>query len=95
MLCRWRKTEKSTALTGTSTNPVDEKLQTPQIINKDHVYQALKNVRSSQAPPGEQYALTIHERNEELVARMQFTGYRMSSLASSERRNGTMDELAD
>lgn len=26
---------------------------------------------------------------------MQFTGYRMSSLASSERRNGTMNEFAD
>jgi hypothetical protein len=100
MRIRWRKSKKSKksekSMTPSSTpkNPIGNKPQRSQITHKYYVRQALENVRSSQAPPGEEYALTILENNEELVGWMNFSGFRMSSSASSARRNAMADGLA-
>jgi hypothetical protein len=92
---RWRKSKKSTGHISTRPNIVANNPRTTRTAEEDHVRQAIENVRASQAPPGEEYALTILENNEELVGWMNACGYRMSSAQSSMRRNAITDGLVD
>jgi hypothetical protein len=95
MPSRWRKSKKATTPTSTPPNPITTSPRKSRISHQDHIRQAIENVRSSQAPPGEVYALTILEENEELVGWMNFCNYKMSSAASSVRRNAITDGFVD
>ena len=92
---RWRRSEKSSRPTSTLPNPVGTLPQRSQPIKDEEVRQALENVRNLSATTGEEFALTILDRDAELVGWMNFSRYRMPSIASSERRNAMADGFGD
>lgn len=86
ILRRWRKSKKPTT---TASRPPDTGTNSPrksQTSHQDQVRQAIDNVRSSQAPPGEVYGLTILEDNEYLVGWMNVTNSRLSSASSLHKK---------
>jgi hypothetical protein len=93
-LSRWRKSKKAKTPASAPSTPVFTHPRKSQISEQDHIRQAIENVRSSRAPPGEVYGLTILEDNEYLVGWMNVTNSRLSS-ASGVRRHAIPEDFVD
>lgn len=90
---RWRKSKKAKTLTSTPSQPVFNHTLNSRISHRDYARQAVENVRSSRAPLGEVYGLTILD-NEYLVRSMNQTNSRLSA-ASGVRRDATTEDCVD
>ena len=93
----WRRFKKSSTPPNTSPNPVVDRPQ--ESSEKGYARQAVENVRNLSAATGEEFGLTILDRDEEVVAWMNFSGIRMSSPATSpatsEHRKAMSDGYTD
>lgn len=88
---RWQRSKKRSTPSSTPTSPVFNKPQRSPYINHKDARQAVENVRSLSAATGEEFGLTILDRDEELVGWMNFSHTRLSFPATGERRNALSD----
>lgn len=88
---RWQHSKKRSTSSSTPTRPVFNKPQRSPCIDHKDARQAVENVRSLSVATGEEFGLTILDRDEELVGWMNFSHTRLSTPATSERRNALAD----